>query len=59
MYMFYLPSLLPTPVQFYVLESALECYARDLLFLLLLTEPLAQLGLQGEWEVSTVTAVVC
>ena len=46
--------------QIYMLEGALESYARDLLFLLLLTEPLSQVGLQGGWVVTQcVTVVVC
>ena len=49
----------PAPVQFYVLEAALESYARDLLFLLLLTEPLAQVGLQGGWVVMDGLCFVC
>ena len=35
-------------VQFYVLESFLECYARHIFFWFLFSEPLSQVGLQGE-----------
>lgn len=36
------------PPQFYVLENALELYARDMLFLALSLETPQRMGLQGE-----------
>ena len=41
-------SLFFLDVQFYVAESSLELLARHMIFLGLITEPLEQLGLQGE-----------
>lgn len=35
--------------QFYILENALELYARDMLFLSLSLETPKRMGLQGKW----------